>query len=225
MADKIHEDISSLILSLVDKIPDQCNKQKFSSRKKYEKMASMKKQKKSSRRKFLRSSRRKYISANVNKSTLPLKPESKEIHGECSNDMNGAPKIYCIQPKKSDTTIYKYDQEMEFLLRLPPLYNVISKPSTARLSGRSIPDSPFLEAYKRIWMDGKSPNPSTQDCNYTAKDENRKTNLEDPSKVEPILNPETLFSWIFPKVELSTTLDSTQQEPDVTGQSNFYFRF
>ena len=92
----------------------------------------MKKQKKSSRRKFLKSSRRKFLSANVNKSTLPLKPESKEIHGECSNDMNGAPKIYCIQPKKSDTTIYKYDQEMEFLLKLPPLYKMDKKNSEER---------------------------------------------------------------------------------------------
>ena len=49
------------------------------------------------------------------------------------------PKVVCIPP----------DDEMGFLLNLPPPCNVISQPSTIGLSGK-VPDSPFMQAYQKF---------------------------------------------------------------------------
>ena len=49
------------------------------------------------------------------------------------------PKVVCIPP----------DDEMGFLLNLPPPCNVILQPSTIGLSGK-VPESPFMQAYQKF---------------------------------------------------------------------------
>ena len=48
-------------------------------------------------------------------------------------------KVICIPP----------DDEMGFLLNLPPPCNVILQPSTIGLSGK-VPASPFMQAYEKF---------------------------------------------------------------------------
>ena len=55
------------------------------------------------------------------------------------------PKVVCIPP----------DDEMGFLLNLPPPCNVILQPSTIGLSGK-VPESPFMQAYQKF-LRGETP--------------------------------------------------------------------
>ena len=55
------------------------------------------------------------------------------------------PRVVCIPP----------DEEMGFLLNLPPPCNVILQPSTIGLSGK-VPESPFMQAYQKF-LRGETP--------------------------------------------------------------------
>ena len=55
------------------------------------------------------------------------------------------PRVVCIPP----------DDEMGFLLNLPPPCNVILQPSTIGLSGK-VPESPFMQAYQKF-LRGETP--------------------------------------------------------------------
>ena len=68
----------------------------------------------------------------------PAAPAPPEEEEEESNPM-GKDRVLCVTP----------DDEMGFLLNLPPPCNVVLQPSTIGMSGK-VPDSPFLKAFERF---------------------------------------------------------------------------
>ena len=58
----------------------------------------------------------------------------------------GGVRVLCVAP----------DDELGFLLNLPPPCNVVLQPSTIGLSGKANPDSAFLLAFKKFLKGGSA---------------------------------------------------------------------